>query len=251
MKPILNIALRAARKAGSFLVYERVRLDATVKPEAVQDLQLNAEMILRETISKTFPEHAIVTNTPDFSEIQADVVWYLQTISGQANFIRNIPHYAISIVVYEQQKAQHVLIYDPNCEEFFVASLGNGAKCDDYRIRVTNVSELPNTLLTTTDEFIQSTMIASLRAQKADFYFQGCPILGLAYVAAGRADAFCGNHLSAIELAAGSVLLQESGALLGDFQGGHDYVAKQELIAANPKLFKVIVQTMKKAEENI
>lgn len=246
MKPILNIALRGARKAGSFLVYERVRLDVAAKPEALQDLQLNAEMILRETISKTFPEHAIVTEIPNFSEIKADVVWYLQTISGQENFIRNIPHYAISIVVYEQQKAQHVLIYDPNCEEFFVASLGGGAKCDDYRIRVSNASELTNALLMTSDAFMQSTTITNLRAQKANFYFQGCAILGLAYVAAGRADAFCGTHLSALELAAANLLLPEAGALLGDFHGGHDYVAKQELIAANPKLFKTCVQAVKK-----
>ena len=249
MKPILNIALRAARKAGSFLVYERVRLDASADAEALQNLQINAEIILRETISKTFPDHLIVTDTPDFNQIHAEVVWQIQAIAGQENFIRNIPHYAIAMVVYEQQKPQHTLIYDPNCEEFFVASAGNGAKCDDYRIRMNSGLELSNTLFMTTDEFMSSTLITTLRAQKVNFYFQGCTLLALAYVAAGRANAFCGSYLSAMELAAGSILLQEAGALLGDFQGTHDYPAKQELLAANPKLFKACVQAIKKATE--
>jgi myo-inositol-1(or 4)-monophosphatase len=249
MKPILNIALRAARKAGSFLVYERIRLDAAGNPQALQELQVNTEVILRETISKTFPDHEIVSEAPDFNHTQADVVWYIEAINGQENFMRNIPHYAIIIVVYEQQKLQHALIYDPNCEEFFVASNGNGAKCDDYRIRMNNKSDLVGSLFMSSDDFIDSSIYSNLRKQNAKFHFQGCTTLALAYTAAGRADAFCGSGLTAIELAAGTLLLQETGALLGDFQGGHDYVAKQELLATNPKLFKASLQALKKVTD--
>lgn len=248
MKPILNIALRAARKAGSFLVYERVRLDAAGNPQALQELQVNTEIILRETISKTFPEHVIVSEAPDFSQIKADVVWYIEAINGQENFMRNIPHYAIIIVVYEQQKLQHALIYDPNCEEFFVASNGNGAKCDDYRIRMNSNPDLAGSLFMSSDDFIDSNTYSNLRKQNTHFHFQGCTTLALAYTAAGRADAFCGRGLSTIELAVGTLLLQEAGALVGDFQGAHDYMAKQELLAANPKLFKACLQAIKKTE---
>lgn len=248
MKPILNIALRAARKAGSFLVYERDRLDLHSKPNGLEDLLFQAEVQLCESISKMCPEHLIVSTTPDFTTIEQDIVWQIEIVSGRENFIRNIPHYTISLVIYEAKIPQHTLIYDPNCEEFFVASAGAGAKVNDYRIRVTNGTSLAGALFMTTANYDQSTQIKKLREQGATFYFAGCTILALAYVAAGRADAFCGSDLTQLELAAASLLLQESGALIGDLQGAHDYFTKQELLAANAKLFKLCLQAIKKTE---
>ena len=249
MQAILNIAIRAARKAGSSLIRERARLDNKFSENIVLKLQAQAEAAMVDVINKAYPDHGVVTST--LPDTEAETVWYIEMVSGFENLLRNIPHYAIVVVIEEQQKPRYSLIYDPNSEEIFTAVFGGGAQCNDYRLRTNQVASFNGALLATSTlqagQLKTVDILAGLNSQGTAFYNQGCSALSLAYVAAGRVDGFFGTALSKTVLNAGILLLNEAGALMGDWQGTHDHLQKYELVAANPKLFKLLVPILKKA----
>ncbi len=242
MQAILNIAIRAARKAGTMMLRERSRLDGKLSHDNVHKLQVQSESTMVEIIQKAYPDHSVAT--ANMLPIAADTIWHLELVSGFENLLRNIPHYAVVIVIEEQKKPRYTLIYDPNTEEIFTAAAGGGAKCNDYRLRVNKCRQLQGALLATSmlqgGELKTSTLLAELNTTGSSLYNQGCTALSLAYVAAGRLDGFFGTCLSHTVLNAGILLLNETGALASDWQGTHEYNKSLELLTANPKLFKLL-----------
>lgn len=252
MQAILNIAIRAARKAGALVLRERSRLDAKFSHENVHKLQLQAEAVMIDIIQKAYPDHGVVTTNTDSTT--ASTVWHIELVSGFENLLRNIPHYALVIVIEEQQKPRYTLVYDPNTEEIFTAVAGGGAQCNDYRLRANKYGQLSGALLATSSlqagELHDTSLLAALNAEGSSFYSQGCAALSLAYVAAGRIDGFFGAGLSRIVLNAGILLLNETGALISDWQGAHEYSQKLELLTANAKLFRLLAPIFKKMQTN-
>ena len=249
MQAILNIAIRAARKAGAHILREHLRLNTNFSHENVHKLQIQAETMMIDIIQKAYPEHGVVTTNTDPSE--AETVWHIELVSGFENLLRNIPHYALVIVIAERQKPRYTLVYDPNTEEIFTAVAGGGAQCNDYRLRTNKCGQLQGALLATSTLTLQAgelkvpTLLTALSAAGSSFYNQGCAALSLAYVAAGRLDGFFGVGLSKIVLNAGLLLLNETGALVSDWQVAHQYLEKLELLTANPKLFKLLAPRFK------
>jgi myo-inositol-1(or 4)-monophosphatase len=239
MQAILNIAIRAARQAGAHLLRERVRMDAIIGGKDLTTLQGQAETMITEVIAKAYPEHGINAVHSGLEAENKDTVWHLDIVNGLQNFARNIPHYAIVMLIEDKGMPKYTLVFDPMTDEIFTAYKGGGVQCNEYRLRVSNTADLENVI------------IASAQSQNAlmdagiEVYNQGSPILALAYVAAGRIDAFCGENLSPIELKVGNMLVKEAGGLIGDLQGGHDMATKKQLLAANTKLFKALVQKNK------
>lgn len=236
MQAILNIAIRAARQAGAHLLRERVRMDAIISGKDLTTLQGQAETMITEVITKAYPEHGISAVHSGLETDGQDTIWHLDIVNGLQNLARNIPHYAIVMLVEEKEMPKYLLVFDPMTDEIFTAYQGGGVQCNEYRLRVSNTVDL------------DSIIIASAQSQDAlieagiEVYNQGSPLLALAYVAAGRIDAFCGENLSPLELKAGNMLVKEAGGLVGDMHGGHDMIAKKQLLAANTKLFKALVQ---------
>jgi myo-inositol-1(or 4)-monophosphatase len=81
---------------------------------------------------------------------------------------------------------------------------------------------------------------------EATAYYQGCPALTLAYVAAGRLEGFVGKHLSPIDIKAGALMIQEAGGLVTDFSGEDNMVNRAEMVAGAPKLLKALLQSVRK-----
>mgnify|MGYP000508891352 CR=1 FL=1 len=252
MQAILNIAINAARKSGGLLLRERMRLDKQSAPRALPGLLARVETTMREIIAKAHPQHGIATVDSQMPE--ADTIWHLEVIDGFENLLRNIPHYAIVILIEQQQKPCYALIYDPHTEEIFTAAAGGGAQCNDYRLRVNQCKGLQDAVLATSmlqaGQLRDAGLIADLNTQGATLYNQGCSALALAYVAAGRIDGFYGAIASKTVLKAAALLLSEAGSLVSDGQGAHDYLASSELIAANPKLLKACLLLLRKYYSN-
>ena len=246
MQAILNIGIRAIRKAGGLLLRERVRLGVLPSAKAIKCLQTNAETVITEIINKAYPEHDILVEGIDETETHLRTIWRMEIANGLENLLRNIPHYAIVLAISDKNKIKYALVYDPHSEEIFTAVDGGGAQCDGRRLRVANSLTLHNSLWATSalqaTQLQFSDLLASLNQQSVSLYSQGCSALSLAYVAAGRVDGFFGSGLSKTVLQAGKLLIQEAGGLIGDLHGGHDYVQKEELMTANPKMFKHILQ---------
>ena len=261
MQPMLNIALRAARSAGELIVRSIERLDAVSASEKdakdyVTEIGRTAEQAIITSILKAHPDHGI--NTEVGGRIVgkadgADYEWLIEPLTGVINFTRGIPHFAVSIACKYRGRIEHAVIIDPVRQEEFTASRGNGAAFNGRRMRVSKRKTLDDALIGTgfpagegqlenMDSYMS--MFKELAVQSAGIRRAGTTSLDLAYVAAGRYDAFWEYGLSEFDLAAGALLVQEAGGLVSDFNGSHDFLERGHIVAGGPKCFKAVLTTI-------
>ncbi len=255
MHPLVNIATKAAFAAGEVItrhIYKLNDLQITEKEtnHFVSEVDIKAEHIIIDTIRKSYPDHAILTEESGLHAGNDECVWIIDPLDGTHNYIHGVPHYAVSIGVQIKNRIEHAVIYDPQKNECFSATRGGGARCNERRIRVSSRYNLKEALLGASFSHHSSLQQKNLAAFQAFFdkclglRRMGSAALDLAYVAAGRFDGFWGLGLQPWDIAAGSLLVKESGGLVSDCHGTEDYMKKGDIIAGNPKIFKAIVQTM-------
>lgn len=148
MHPMLNIAVRAARAAGKILTKnfgEQADFKAQMKShnDWVTALDKAAEEAIIATIRKSYPQHSILAEESGLQTgTDADVVWIIDPLDGTTNYLRGIPHFAISIAISIKGVVQHGVVYDPMREDLFTASRGAGAQLNGKRLRVTPIKDL-------------------------------------------------------------------------------------------------------------
>ncbi|HSW69857.1 MAG TPA: inositol monophosphatase family protein [Gammaproteobacteria bacterium] len=252
--PLINIAIQAARSAGSIISRALDRLDKIQISEKqpndyVTDVDRNAEREIIAIIRKAHPNHGILGE--ESGEISGnDYTWIIDPLDGTRNFIHGFPHFAVSIAVAFKGKIEHGVIYDPVRQELFSASRGKGAQLNDRRIRVSQHKNLEECLLGTGFPYRHSpdairAYLGSLEAilpTSGDVRRAGAATLDLAYVAAGRLDGFWEMGLKPWDLAAGTLLIKEAGGLVCDFNGAEEYMKSGNVVTANPKILKLLLQ---------
>ncbi len=260
MHPTVNIAVRAARRAGNLIAsaIEQVdRLEITEKAsnDFVTEVDRQAEEVIISIIHEAYPNHGILGE--ESGELAgkkegADYQWIIDPLDGTTNFLHGFPQFAVSIGLRHKGRLEHAVIYDPMRQELFTASRGGGAQLNDRRLRVSPRKGLEGALLGTGFPFKQQQHLdAYLSTFKALFPMTagirrpGSAALDLAYVAAGRLDGFWEIGLSPWDIAAGALLVQEAGGLVSDFSGGDSYLDTGNIVAGNPKVFKAILQKIR------
>ena len=250
---MLHTAVKAARRAGNVINRATRNLDVlTVRTKAAHDyvseVDQEAERTIVETLRSAYPEHAILAEEGGASG-SSDYVWIVDPLDGTTNFLHGFPQYAVSIALMHRGVITQAVVYDPNRNDLFTASRGRGAYLNEHRIRVSRRARLSESLIGTGFPFRQfkhlDTYLAILREvmQKAPGVRRaGSAALDLAYVAAGRLDAFWEFGLSPWDIAAGALLVIEAGGLIGDLEGNEDYLKSGNVIAGNPKVFAQMVQ---------
>ncbi|EMR13535.1 inositol-1-monophosphatase [Methylophaga lonarensis MPL] len=244
MHPMLNIAVRAARQAGSLIVRSLQHVDhleVTTKGrnDYVSDVDRLAEKEIISVIKKAYPDHAIMAEESGNAG-NADTVWVIDPLDGTTNFLNGFPHYCVSIAVMVRGRVEHAVVFDPLRDELFTASKGEGAKLNDRRIRVGKRKELTGALLATGFPFkypqhfdAYMGMFNALFPKVSDIRRAGSAALDLAYVAAGRVDAYWEIGLEKWDLAAGWLLVEEAGGTVTDFSGRDQVLDKGHVIASN------------------
>lgn len=257
MHPTVNIAVKAARNAGNVILrYLDKRDQLTVSKKShndfVSEVDRFAEQEIVSLIKKTYPDHSIMAEEGGEQQGSPDYQWIIDPLDGTTNYLHGFPQFAVSIALKSKGKLEHAVIYDPISQELFTASRGGGATLNDRRMRVSNAKGLEGALLGTGFPFKQPQHLdcylqtfKALHPNAAGIRRAGSAALDLAYVAAGRLDGFWEIGLKPWDMAAGILLIQEAGGLVGDFSGGHDFMKTGNIIAGNPKLFKAIAQTIR------
>jgi len=260
MVPMINIALRAARKAGELIVRasdELDRIDVVSKGvnDFVSEVDIAAEREIIQQLHKAWPRHAILGEETGLSgDADADYRWLIDPLDGTTNYVRGIPHYAVSIACLHKGRLEHAVIVDPVRREEFTASRGRGAQLNGRRIRVSKRSGLDGALLGTGIPFKEhcddrlapyAKTLELLAGQCAGIRRAGAASLDLAYVAAGRLDAFWEIGLSAWDIAAGALLVKEAGGLVADLDASENYLESGNVVCGNPKCFKAVLQVAK------
>jgi len=253
MEPMITIALRAAREAARHIVraYDRpdlVKVREKGPNDFVTNVDQEAEQIITDSLRKTFPEHRITGEESgdllvnDDSEHQ----WVIDPIDGTTNFSRQIPHFCVSMACLHRGKLLHGVIINPITGEEFVATRGKGAQLNGKKIRVSSEERLEGALVASAGSYSDASfqghaqIVQALVNAGANYREPGSAALELAAVAAGRLDGVWMHGLNLWDIAAGCLLIQEAGGLIGDFEGGLDHLASGNLVAANPKMFKTL-----------
>jgi myo-inositol-1(or 4)-monophosphatase len=258
MQPMLNIALRAARQAGEHIVRASDRLDTVVVTEKgtndyVTEIDKTAEDIIISLLKKTYPDHGFLAEESGIYNSGSDYCWIIDPLDGTTNFVRGIPHYAVSIACQYQGRLEHAVIYNPVTREEFTASRGRGAQLNGRRIRVSSRTHLDGALLGTGIPFRRHQSdklpayleaLGELAKQTAGIRRAGSASLDLAYVAAGRFDAFWEMGLQPWDMAAGVLLIQEAGGLISDFTGGNQFLESGNIVCGNTKCFKHVLKVV-------
>ncbi|MDZ4262013.1 MAG: inositol-1-monophosphatase [Pseudomonadota bacterium] len=256
MHPIVNIAIRAARQAGTVITRASNRMDSlniqTKSPnDFVSEVDRQAEDEIIQTIRKAFPDHSILAEESGEHSAGDEFQWIIDPLDGTTNFLHQFPQYSVSIAVKQRGRLEHAVVFDPLKDEIFSASRGAGAQLNGRRLRVSKANGLEGALLGTgipfknqryLDLYLQ--MLKTMVIPSAGIRRAGSAALDLAYVASGRLDGFWELDLKPWDMAAGILLIQEAGGMVSDINGGHEIFETGHIIAANPKVFKAMVQAL-------
>ena len=253
MHPALNIAIKAARRAGQIINRASNDLDliqvTTKQPnDFVTEVDKAAEAAIIDTLRDAYPEYRILAEESGSSAGKgggdSEYQWIIDPLDGTTNFIHGMPQYAVSIALAKAGVIEQAVIFDPNRNELFTASKGGGAFLNERRIRVSRRNKLQDSLIGTGFPYRMfdhiDTYLAIFKelAQKtAGQRRPGAASLDLAYVACGRFDGFWEFGLSPWDMAAGALLISEAGGLVSDMRGEASYLETGNLIAGTPKVF--------------
>ncbi len=254
---MLNIAVRAARRAGSII--NRASLDNAgleVRSKRQNDFVTRvdhaAEEAVLDVVRKAYPDHAILAEESGAAEGTAEYEWVIDPLDGTTNFIHGFPQYCVSIAIRHRGALAHGVVYDPNRNELFTASKGRGAFLNDRRIRVSKCTRFSEALVGTGFPFKELNRVEqyvkqfrSIITSTAGLRRAGAAALDLAYVACGRLDAFWELGLSPWDMAAGALLIQEAGGLVADLSGEQDFMSTGDVVAATPKIFPAALEGMR------
>tara|TARA_R110002072_G_scaffold8726_1_gene43701 strand:+ start:1923 stop:2720 length:798 start_codon:yes stop_codon:yes gene_type:complete len=260
MQPMANLALRAARLAGQHIAraYDRpdlIKISDKGHNDFVTNVDVEAERIIIDSLRKKYPDHIFTgeenSQTPE-DEKTSDYEWVIDPIDGTANFVNGLPHFCVSIACLFKGKLEHGVILDPIRQDEFVASRGNGCSVNGTRTRVRTTKNLDGAMISTGGGGMQEVAEAQGRIytqlieERAILRQPGSAALDLAYIASGKLDGMWMKNLQLWDMAAGALMVQESGGLLGDFAGGGNHLKSGNIIAAGPKVFKVLTPIVKK-----
>ncbi len=250
MDPLLNVAVMAARRAGSALIKKMVNLDKLkVERKAhndfVSDADRAAEKAVIDCIHKHYPEHAILAEESGASG-ESDTVWIIDPLDGTTNYLHSFPVFAVSIGVQVKGRMEHGVVYDPMRQELFTASRGEGAQLDGRRIRVSGQNDLSRALIGTGIPFREKDIdigpyMAALTKtiqNTAGFRRAGAAALDMAYVAAGRLDAYFETNLHSWDLAAGSLIVREAGGIVSGVDGSENFLETGHVLTGTPRIYR-------------
>ncbi len=257
----LNIMIQAARKAGRGLVrdfgeVEQLQVSVKGAGDFVSRADIKAENTIREMLTEARPNYGWVgEESEEVAGEDPTRRWIVDPLDGTTNFLHGIPHWAISIALEHKKKIVAAVIYDPAKDEMFVAEAGSGAWMNDRRIRVSSRRDLPEMLFATGVPFgaregLAETMrdISRLMPRCAGVRRFGAAALDLAWVAAGRYDGFWERTLNAWDIAAGILLVQEAGGLVGQIgltPGVGDPLNSGDIIATNGQIYDTLNRHLK------
>ncbi|WP_370977948.1 inositol monophosphatase [Agaribacterium sp. ZY112] len=257
MEPMLNVALKAGRKAAEVLerAFERVDLieiEEKGRNDFVSEVDRSSEKEVIYHLKKAYPDHKFIgEETGVTGNKDSEFEWIIDPLDGTTNFLHGIPHFAVSIACRYKGQIEHAVVIDPIKREEFTASRGRGASLNGRRIRVTNRLSLDGALIGTgipfngfalehVDAFAEC--MKEVASKTAGIRRPGSAALDLAYVAAGRFDGFWEVNLNIWDIAGGVLLVREAGGMISDFRGGNSYLEKGHIVCASPKVFKPLLQ---------
>jgi myo-inositol-1(or 4)-monophosphatase len=253
MHPLLNIGVRAARRAGDLIVrhinqLDAIKVDAKGRNDFVSEVDRMAEADIIRTVQRSYPDHAFLAEESGASG-DAEYVWIIDPLDGTTNFLHGFPVFCVSIAVMHRGRLEHGVIFDPLRNELFTTSRGAGASVDGRKMRVSDTRVMEKSLIGTGYPYKQDAtwldaymgMLKDAMRETSGVRRPGAAALDLAYVAAGRLDGFWEIGLSIWDVAAGALMIQECGGIVTDLGGRDGWQQSGNVVAGNPKIHEALL----------
>ena len=249
--------VKVCRKAAKILIrdfgeIENLQVSLKGPGNFVTASDLKVEKILVEELQKARPTYSILSEEVGQINNDESFKWIIDPIDGTSNFLHGIPHFAISIGLEHDKEIICGIIYDPIKDEIFTAEKGNGAYLNNKRMRVSSRSKLKDCIICTGGH----TRVSKDRELALEEYKKfsskvfipirkfGSASLDMAYVAAGRCDGYWQRDLSYWDIAAGIILVKESGGFVTDFNGENRYIQNKTILVTNSKINKEMIEVL-------
>jgi myo-inositol-1(or 4)-monophosphatase len=257
---LLNVMVAAARKAArglkrDFGEVEKLQVSLKGPANFVSAADHRAEEVLRAELEKARPGYGFLGEEGGRQE-GADKThcWIVDPLDGTTNFLHGIPQFAISIALEREGTIVAGVIYNPANEELFIAERGKGAFLNDQRLRVAARRRLAEAVIACGLPHLGRGDLAQFRKEFAAVQEKvaglrrfGAAALDLAWVAAGRLDAFWERNLSPWDMAAGLLMVREAGGFVSDLDGRDDMFGKSEILAGNETMQRELLALIKAA----
>jgi len=254
----INVMVKACRKAAKVLIrdfgeIENLQVSLKGPGDFVTASDKKVEKILIEELQKARPNYSILSE--EIGQINNDksLRWIIDPIDGTANFLHGIPHFAISLGLEHNEEIICGIIYDPIKDEMFAAEKGNGSYLNNQRIRVSSRSKLKDCIVFTGGPKRESKDRDLALKEYNNFSSKvlipirklGSAALDMAYVAAGRCDGFWQRNLNYWDIAAGIIIVKESGGFVTDFKGENGYIQNKTILVTNAKINNEMIEVLK------
>jgi myo-inositol-1(or 4)-monophosphatase len=254
---LLEQTQEIAKAAGAFIRKERQHFNPKdVEHKGLNDLvsyvDKEAEKLIVSKLTKILPEAGFITEEGTAAKAAAELTWVIDPLDGTTNFIHGLPVYAVSIALMERDEVILGVVYEINRHECFYAMKGEGAYCNDTRIKVSQAKTLSESLIATgfpyyNFELIDKYMDALKELMKSTHGLRrlGSAAVDLCYVAAGRSEGYFEYNLNSYDVAAGALIVEEAGGKVTDFKDGRDFIFGRQIIATNGLIHQEFTEKVK------
>jgi len=258
------VMVAAARKASrklrrDFGELENLQVSKKGPADFVTTADMTAEKTLFEELSHARPGYGFLMEERGAVEgTDKTHRWIVDPLDGTLNFMHAIPHFAISMALERAGTIVAAVVYNPITDEMYTAERGQGAFLNDRRIRVSARRDLSQSLIATGLPFMgqhhheaELQELEAVMGKTAGVRRFGSAALDLAYVAAGRYDAYWEHALNAWDIAAGLLLVREAGGFVTDLSGGDTVMKTGDILATNEGIQRPLLDLLKSARKNI
>jgi len=261
--PLITVMANAAYKAAKGLCrdfgeVEQLQVSRKGPADFVSSADHKAEGSLVEDLRRSRPKFGFLLEEGGVIKGEdSSNRWIIDPLDGTTNFLHGIPHFAISIGLERDSKMYAGVIYDPLRDELFWAETGVGAFINSKRLRVSSRRQLADSVIATGIPFKARashpeypTMLDMVAGETSGIRRMGSAALDLAYVAAGRYDAFWEFALSPWDIAAGLVILREAGGIVTEVDGRDQMMSSGDILASNGELHNDLRNLLAKATDS-
>jgi myo-inositol-1(or 4)-monophosphatase len=258
---LMNVMIKAARRAGrnlkrDFGEVEQLQVSLKGPANFVTAADRRAEQILHEELMHARPNYGFLGEEGGLrTGADKTHTWIVDPLDGTSNFLHGIPHFAISIALEREDTIIAGLVYNPTNDDLFTAERGKGAFLNDRRMRVAARRRTMDAIIACGlphhgrgDLALARAEIAAVQPNVAGLRRFGAAALDLAWIAAGRFDAYWERDLSAWDMAAGILLVREAGGYVSDLDGGEAMFAKGQIAAGNEFMHRELLRLLKEAQ---
>jgi myo-inositol-1(or 4)-monophosphatase len=257
---LLHLAEAAAAPAGAYLrSVERPadpsRWGAKGARDFVTEVDRTAERMIADVLLKAEPGSRIVGEELSPAVVSGGLVWVVDPLDGTTNFLHDFPSYAVSIAAAVDGVLEAGVVLHVTRNETYTATRGGGAWQGARRLEVSSIEDAAFALIGTgvpfkddsrLDEYLRQ--FALVAAAASGIRRPGAASLDLSDVAAGRFDGFWEQHLSAWDIAAGTLLIREAGGVITDFDGRDIGIEHTGVVAGNPAIHDWLLSTVSRSE---